>query len=300
MNASSPMKIPSFACFGFLLFGLFPSAEAQTLPGAVADVVLQLKLTGMDPATVSRDINGVVLRNERNKPIPAFEAFWEVRDEEDQLVEEIWERASRLRNEKYGNKEFLEDLVAFGVIDSIAGWSLKFVQPTYGVPDDLAGLTVGDGWYFLVHRNSEANPPISLNQIMVFDKDTTQSKATERISQRFDEAGEPTTSSRSLQESTRHEMTFIIDFNDVLPEEDEYYFDTQGIYAGGLRLQFLGPEKRPVFMPSAGKLSSLSGRMVYDEGDPETLRRRLVEGGVTHSAGKFSADVGIYADLIER
>jgi hypothetical protein len=294
------MKTLFLVCFGFLLLALAPRAQAQTTPGAIADVVLQLKLTGMDPATVSRNINGVVLRNERNKPIPAFEAFWEVRDEEDQLVEEIWERASRLRNEKYGNKEFLEDLVDFGVIDSIAGWSLKFVQPTYGVPDDLPGLSAGNGWYFLVHRNSEANPPISLNQIMVFDKDTTQSKATERISQRFDEAGEPTTSSRSLQESTRHEMTFIIDFNDVLPEEDEYYFDTQGIYAGGLRLQFLGPEKRPVFMPSAGKLSSLSGRMVYDEGDPETLRRRLVEGGVTHSAGKFSADVGIYADLIER
>ncbi len=294
------MKTPFLVCFGFLLLALAPRAQAQTTPGAIADVVLQLKLTGMDPATVSRNINGVVLRDGRNKPIPAFEAFWEVRDEEDRLVEENWEWASRLRNEKYGNKEFLQDLVDFGVIDSIAGWSIKFVQPTYGAPDDLAGLTDGDGWYFLVHRNSETNPPISLSQIMVFDKDTTQAKANERIIQRFDEAGEPTTSSRSLQESTRHEMTFIIDFNDVLPEEDEYYFDTQGIFAGGMRLQFLGPEKRPVFMPSAGKLSSLSGRMVFDEGIDETRLRRLVEGGVTHSAGKFSADIGIYADLIER
>lgn len=299
MHPHSPMKIPLFARLGILLFGLLPGVEAQTLPGAIADVVLQLKLTGMDPATVTREIDGTVVRDRNNKPIPAFEAFWEVRDE-GLLVEEIWEWASRLRNEKYGNKEFLEDLVALGVIESIAGWSLKFVQPTYGVPEDLPGLLAGNGWYFLVHRNSEANPPISLSQILVFDKDTTQAKANERISQRFDEAGEPTTSSRSLQESTRHEMTFIIDFNDVLPEEDEYYFDTQGIYAGGLRLQFLGPDKRPVFMPSAGKLSSLSGRMSFDEGIAETRRRRLVEGGLTHSAGKFSADVGIYADLIER
>jgi hypothetical protein len=295
----APMKLSTLACFGFLLFGLLPGAEAQTLPGAMADVVLQLKLTGMDPATVSRDINGLVLKDERNKPIPAFEAFWEVRDD-GVLVAENWEWASRLRNEKYGNKEFLEDLVELGVIESITGWSLKFVQPTYGVPEDLPGLMAGDGWYFLVHRNSELNPPIPLHRIIFFDKDTTQAKANERTTQRFDEAGEPTTSSRTLQESTRHEMSFIIDFNHELPEEVEYYFDTHGIYAGGMRLQFLGPDKRPVFMPSAGKLSSLSGRMVYEDFGSDTFRRRLVEGGVTHSAGKFSVDVGIYADLVER
>ncbi len=289
----------TLACFGFLLLAMAPRAQAQTTPGAIADVALQLKLTGMTPATVSRDINGVVLKDGRNKPIPAFEAFWQVRDGEDRVVEENLEWASRLRNEKYGNKEFLQDLVDLGVMDAIAGWSLKFVQPTYGTPDDQAGLTDGDGWYFLVHRDSETHPPIPLHRVIFFDKDTTQSKANERISQRFDEAGEPTTSTRSLQESTRQEMTFIIDFDDLLPDGDEYYFDTQGIYAGGMRLQFLGPDKRPVFMPSAGKLSSLSGRMVFDEGLDETRRRRLVEGGVTHSAGKFSADVTDYADLIE-
>jgi len=293
------MKIPLLSCFGFLICVWPPPAQAQTLPGAIADVVLQLKLTGMDPATVSRDINGEVLKDERNKPIPAFEVFWEVR-EEGLLVEENWEWASRLRTEKYGNKEFLEDLVELGVIESIAGWSLQFVQPTYGVPEDLRRLNAGNGWYFLVHRDSEANPPISLSQILRFDKDTTQAKATERTTQRYDAGGEPTTSTRALQEITRHEMSFIIDFNDVLPEEDEYSFDTQGIYAGGMRLQFLGPEKRPVFMPSAGKLSSVSGRMVYEELGSDTFVRRLVEGGLTHSAGKFSADVGIYADLVER
>ncbi len=293
------MKTSCLSCLGLLLFGLVSGALAQTTPGSIADVVLQLKLTGMDPATVSRDIHGNVLKDEKNKPIPSFEAFWEVRNQ-GLLIEEHWEWASRLSNAKYGNKEFLEDLVALGVIDSISGWSLKFVQPTFGVPEDLIGLVAGNGWYFLVHRNSEANAPISLSQIIVFDKDTTQAKANERTVQRFGEGETPTTSTRSFQETTRHEMTFIIDFNDVLPDGDEYYFDTQGIYAGGLRLQFLGPDKRPVFMPSAGKLSSLSGRMVYEDFDSDTFRRRLVEGGVTHSAGKFSANVGIYADLIER
>lgn len=113
-NPTVPMKLSTLACFGFLLFGLLSGVEAQTLPGAITDVVLQRKL---------------------------------------------------------------------------AGWPLKFVQPTYGVPEDVPGLNAGNGWYFPVHRNSEANAPISLSQIMVFDKDTTQAKATERTAQGYDDGG---------------------------------------------------------------------------------------------------------------
>lgn len=282
-----------------VLLGLTPRLEAQTTPGAIADVVLQFKLTGTDPATVSRRITGEIVRDDRNRPVLAFEAFWEVRNE-GVLVEENIERVTRLSNGRYGNKEFLEDLVEVGVIDSIAGWSLKFVQPTFGVPEDLIGLAAGDGWYFLVHRDSEANPPIPLNSILYFDKGNTQATSSERTTQRFGEGGVPTTNSRSFQETTRQDMDFIINFDRFFPEGQEYHLVSQGIYASGMRLQFLGPEKRPVFMPAAGKLSSLSGRMNYNLGEPESRRSWLVEGGMTQSAGKFFADVGIYVDKVDR
>lgn len=288
------MKTFSFIPLAALCCLAASAAPAQVVPGSAADVILQLKLTRTVPDLVARDEEGQALRGGKNKVSPVFENFWQVFENEVR-VETVLERGSRMESEKYGTKEFLEDLVEIGLIASIQGWSLKWVQPTLGDPADPGSLSVGEGQYFLVHRNSEANPPIPLGDLMFSETDNSQARMSDRLVNRFDAGDVLIGSSRTYQEQVRQQMALLIDFGAYNPEDSlDYTIEMHGIFAGGQRLQTLGGDRQPVFMPSAGKFSDISGRLLYQNLDPEVLDRALVEGGITYSAGKWVPDLSGY------
>lgn len=148
-------------------------------------------------------------------------------------------------------------LVEIGLISSIQGWSLKFVQPTLGDPADLGNLVACEGQYFLVHRHSQANPPIPLSGLMFAEMDNQQMKMSGRLTE-YCEAGDVLTgSSRSCQEQVRQQMAMLIDFGAYNPEDTlDYAIEMHGIHAGGLRLQTQGADRQPVCRPLASSVKS--------------------------------------------
>lgn len=288
------MKTSSFSAFAVLFCLAASAASAQVSPGSAADVILQLKLTRTVPNLAPRDEQGQVIRGGRNRALPVFENFWEVHENEVR-VQTILERGSQMVSERYGTKEFLEDLVEIGLISSIQGWSLKWVRPTLGDPADLASLATDDGQYFLVHRNSQANPPIPLSGLIFAEMDNRQAKMSERRVEYYEAGDVLTGSSRTYQEQVRQQMAMLIDFGAYHPEDTlDYTIEMFGLYAGGLRLQAQGPDKQPVFMPSAGKFSEINGQLTYQNLEAEVQDRALVEGGITYTAGKFVPDLSAY------
>lgn len=288
------MKTSSFSAFAVLFCLAASAASAQVVPGSVADVILQLKLTRTVPDLAPRDELGQVIRGGRNKAAPVFENAWEVHENEVR-VETLVERGSQMVSEKYGTKELLEDLVEIGLISSIQGWSLKWVRPTLGDPADLASLVADDGQYFLVHRNSQANPPIPMSGLIFVEMDNRQAKMSERAVEYYEAGDVLTGASRTYQEQVRQQMAMLIDFGAYNPEDAlDHSIEMHGIYAGGLRLQTQGPDKQPVFMPSAGKFSEINGQWVYQNLETEVQDRALVEGGITYTAGKWVADLSDY------
>ena len=288
------MKTSSLSSIAVLFCLAASAAQAQVVPGSSADVILQLKLTRTVPDLAPRDEQGQVIRGGRNKALPVFENVWDV-NENEVRVETHVERGSQMVSEKYGTKEFLGDLVEIGLISSIQGWSLKWVRPTLGDPADLASLVADEGQYFLVHRNSRANPPIPLSGLIFAEMDNRQAKMSERLIEYYEAGDVLTGSSRTYQEQVRQQMAMLIDFGAYNPEDNvDDSIEMFGLYAGGLRLQSQGPDKQPVFMPSAGKFSEINGQLAYQDLEAEVQDRALVEGGITYTAGKFVPDLSAY------
>lgn len=218
------MKTSSLSAFAVLCCLAVSAASAQVVPGSVADVILQLKLTRTVPDLAPRDELGQVIRGGRKRVLPVFENVWEVRENEVRVEARV-ERGSQMVSERYGTKEFLEDLVEIGLISSIQGWSLKWVRPTLGDPADLATLVADQGQYFLVHRNSQVNPPIPLSGLIFAEMDNRQARMSEHAVDHYEAGDVLTGSSRTYQEQVRQQMAMLIDFGAYIPDLSDYDFE---------------------------------------------------------------------------
>lgn len=115
-----------------LALSIAPQAVADK-PGAISTVRLNLQLKTSAPGTFVRKANGgAFVRGEDNQFIPTEDNIWGVKHNGKHA--NYQESVTKIVTTRYGNREFLEDLLAEGVIPdgSIRGWSIKMFDTPSG------------------------------------------------------------------------------------------------------------------------------------------------------------------------
>jgi|GEM_PF-1171481 len=113
-------------------FTLAPSAVAQgSSAGVESNIVIALKLNFPIPDVVERTPEGEVVLDEDEKPVLDYQTVYNT--VKGDIRTDVEEYGSKVKAEKYGNKELLEDLLEKGGYfpegeTSIKGWSLKQVE----------------------------------------------------------------------------------------------------------------------------------------------------------------------------
>lgn len=305
------MKLP------FLLLALIAGqAAAQTsLPGSVGSVQFNLTLSFSRPGTVLKD-------PDTGRPLPARDAFgaplggpayfndWLIlknRGTEPYSDEYHEEYVSKIGTRRYGNKEFLTDLIQAGILPQygnapyLAGWSIVQATPTF--LDEFP--FTGTSRFYAVHKTQ--GDIVDLNGVVFRGyPDTYSSGYAANVNYHYIErylyATDTTTVTEADQSNWKSTRIYYIDFSGEPFDESGIfvgYARMEGVFSSSERLTSLGSglNRVPVYAVGATKLTGISGQgPVYDE---ENDTRAVIEGSISTAAGRVQADVSYFPGIGE-
>ena len=276
------MKSPKMQllCLAASMLPYAASAEYIELANSQT-VTFALTETYSAPALQEKDADGKLLKDENNKTIPTYLNEYSVDTMQSQLVLKTVnteEYASKMQTAKISNKEILEDLMEDGVIDSIAGYSISYIDT---VSDDQ----LDDDGFYLVKKGAE---PISIN---------------EYLSVNFSEDSEDY---RPLAESLNYievetedfvkgTTTFVVKGSEKFKEAVSISYKSStftalitgiGSFGSSVKTFGKGADAYSADIPSGGKISSASGGLRYsrEEGE-EYVDDSVLEGSISYGAG---------------
>lgn len=291
-----------------LLTGLFfvtaLSAQAQ-VPGSVSNIVLNLTISQSSEGTVQKDPETgkpITGKDEFGDPLggPAFWNEWTLLKPDSELYRR--EYVSKIRTEKYGNKELLTDLLDAellpaigGGAPSIAGWTIVEVTGTVenfdGQPEVIARPT-----FYAFHPASGV--AVLLSGVVIAIDDQVRSGEAENWTEQYtrqtnfvkDTETVTFTSSGSTQTIVRLVMDFQmqLELGDLSTSMAQF----QGRYSRQEKLSTVtAPDKTKlqVFQCGPTKLDSISGSgPIYGELEED---RSVIGGQWSTSAGKLFNDI---------
>lgn len=271
----------------------FAQAEPEPRRGCIADMLFQLTLSYTDAGTVDKDQFGKPIKGP-NGTTPDYQNTYDV-IKRGVKTETVDEDVSKITTHRYSTKEFLMDLEYLGVIEDIAGWSLKKLQVTDR--ESLRYVRAVPPKFYLVNKDPGIEP-IVLGDLIDVDTYASATAENDVFRTLFDTEGDPVGEARSYAATIKREVFLDIDFEDWLDEEEYQEIELGGIYSGKENLQFVGPNKLPVVMLNAEKITSVSGSYYYEDAIDNYFYYDILEGSITFSAGKFVPDVSVYPDSL--
>ncbi len=311
------MKLPLL--FTGLLFSAVSPGWAQ-MPGSVANVIFNLTLSYSKEGTVMKDETTgkpITGKDEFGDPLggPAFYNMWTItktkeivsEDTPDEYVttivsEDTYEEyVSKIGTRKYGNKEFLMDLVENGVLPEIgnapfiAGWTLVQVTGTFDEGDEFY---TGPDVIYAVHAGEDITVLLS-GVVIERDYDVRSGYAENwnyKYVNKVNYPKETDTTTITETGSWKSVRRYIIDFEGLL-EWGDYTESTaqfQGIYTNTEKLAKVrtGDPENPeagVYQCGPSKLDKISGSGPYY--GEEAFDREVIEGTLSTAAGKLSPDI---------
>ncbi|MEN3943001.1 hypothetical protein WJU23_17010 [Prosthecobacter sp. SYSU 5D2] len=259
-----------------------------SLPGTLSKVSFNITVTKVVEGTVAKDVNGKPLKKGTEGAGPAFTNEYEL-SKGGAKVADVAEFESKTVTRKYTIKNFLDDMVALEVIDSIKGWSLvracgTALEPVMSVPVEeeeqevfLGNKVVGEdlGFYLVKKGGETVNvTPYFVFMSMALLKDTTSEKMVTPVAE-GDEAA-PFVYSYASKFKRIGLLMISATQSDVLgglfggllggglvgvtPADVEYQdIDVDaylgvGVATGTEKVGTFGPEKEPIFLPGATKV----------------------------------------------
>ncbi len=293
-----------------VLLAATSAVDAQSLPGSVGSVLFNLTLSFSLPGTVLKDPDTgkpLPAKDEFGAPLggPAYSNDWLIlKSRGDIPVSDEYheEYVSKIGTRKYGNKEFLTDLIEAGILPQygnaphLAGWSIVQVTPTFM---DEYPFT-GESRFYAVH--SAQGDIVDLNAVIFRGyPDTYSSGYAANVNyhylERYQYATDTTAVTETDLSSWKSTRIYYIDFSgEPFDAEDVFvgYARMEGVFASSERLASLGGSlnRVPVYVVGATKLTGVSGQgPVFDE---ENDTRCVIEGMMGTAAGKLQADVSHY------
>lgn len=297
-----------------LLAAILLSSASSTLaqvPGSVSNLVISL--------TTSQSVEGTVQKDpETGKPItgkddfgaplggPAFSNEWTItkNNSEGAPLSELYvsEYVSKIRTEKYGNKELLMDLLDAGLLPaigdgepSIAGWAIVEVSGTVEDIDGLPSLVRLPVFYAYHAASGEV---VLLSGTILSIDDLVRSGYAENWTQRYTRKNDFLKETESVTftstGTTQNLVRLLMDFQGVLDAGDESgsMAQFQGRYSRQEKLTtVVAPDKSkiPVFQCGPGKIENVTGSgPLYGDLEED---RSLIGGQWTTSAGKLFSDI---------
>lgn len=312
-RTSKPLELMKSRLLLLVLLAGTATAQTVPLPGSVGSVLFKLTLSFSRPGTLLRD-------PDTGKPLPARDAFgaplggpaysneWLILNSRgDVPVSDEYheEYVSKIGTRKYGNKEFLSDLIEAGILPQygnaphLAGWSIVQVTPTFM---DEYPFT-GESRFYAVH--SAQSDIVELSAVIFRGyPDTYSSGYAANVNyhylERYQYATDTTAVTETGLSSWKSTRIYYIDFSgEPFDVEDVFvgHARMEGVFASSERLASLGGSlnRVPVYAVGATKLTSISGQgPVFDE---ESDTRCVIEGMMATAAGKLQADVSHYPGI---
>lgn len=280
------------------------------IPGSISNVVLKLTLSTTLEGTVQKDeTTGKPLsgKDEEGNPlaIPTFYNAWWFSREDRQgnvLSEEGHEEYSlKIGVRRYGNKEFLTDLLEHGYLPEdeggagIAGWSLAEV---YGTSAGLDDFHLGPEYLYAVHAKRGLR--ILLTGIVIQrDYDVRSGEAENwyyKSSHKIDYVRDKEFKTLSHTRSWEFVQRYLLDFDGYLEEGDAsisaYQFQGVCTRAELLAQVATGNAENPVtrvYRCGPSKMDQISGSGPHVQ--PNFFGFQIVRGSMTTSTGKVVPDI---------
>lgn len=268
------MKSPKIQllCLATVMLPYAVSAQVDTSQAISQAVTFTLTETYTAPGLLEKDGEGKLVKDENNKTIPDYwnEYTVETYKGED-LVKSVSteEWAAKMGTAKISNKEILEELKSDGVIQSITGYAISYIDI-----DDGAS----DGGFYLTKKGAE---PISIDQYLDIGR-YNSSYAVGGTWKRVltdDYVKETYTESETGSEKSKESITI----NFTVPR-----FSAQiagiGSFGSAVKTFGKGEDAYTQTIPAAGKISSVSGGLTYaEELDVEDVS--VLEGNISLAAG---------------
>lgn len=267
----------------------FAQEDLKPRRGCIADMLFQLTLSYTDAGTVDKDQFGKPIKGP-DGTTPDYENTYDV-VKRGVKTETVDEYVSKITNHRYSTKEFLMDLEYLGVIEDIAGWSLKKLQVTG--QESLEFVSTRGPQFYLVHKDPGIEP-IMLDNLIEVETYASATAENDVFRILFDSEGEPVGEARSYAATIKREVYLDIDFEDWLDEDEYQEIELGGIYSGKENLQFVGLDKQPVIMLNGEKITSVNGSYYYEDVINDYYYYDVLEGSITFSAGKLVPDVSVY------
>lgn len=296
-----------------LLAGILLSTAFSTLaqvPGSVAPVSFNFTISYSKEGTVLKDETTgkpITGKDEFGDPLggPVFYNMWTITktDKEENIVSEdtYEEYVSKIGPRRYGNKEFLMDLVENGFLPAIgnapfiAGWTI--VQVTGTLEGD--GPYTGPDLFYAVHAGEGVTVLLS-GVVIARDYDVNSGYAenwTYKYANKVNYDKETDITTESSAGNWKEVRRYVIDFDDFLESGDASVslVQFQGIYTSAEKLTKVrtgdpdNPEV-PVIQCGPSKLDKVSGAGAYYFAD-EVEDREVIEGLFTAGAGKVYPDI---------
>lgn len=281
--------------------------------GTISKVTIGLTISSTGPGTAAKDPEtGKPLKKGTEGAGLVSSNEWTI-TKNDEIQQEGSEYVTKIIVKKYSNKEFLLDLVDYGVIPDITGWSVVKAQESITPEDPNSGATPQPGFeqIFLVNKNSDLDP-INVSEHLSYGYSTTAYEGNSSTVLNFKD-GEPVFPfKKSFASKFKGQGGATIEFarQEVVEgdpetlEDDETFnysdnFYLNGAYTGGQKLSFLGAAKTPVLVPAAGKLV-LFGQFNSNDESEDIQEFGFVEGSISFSAGKVTDDLSAFEFQVNR
>lgn len=293
-----------------LLFGLVANAPAA-VPGSVTNVTFALKLSYLREGVSKKDDRGRLLRG--IDAGPTFENQWTFFTERNNKGRDSltqgghYEYAAKTGVHRYGNRQFLRDLLETGVLPEpekgIAGWALVRVNATFEVLTDRS--MTGKDCFYAVHAKRNHIVPLN-GRVILEDEDYFEERSgyvedenRAYMQTYFYLTGEQTSSleqagtSRSVR---RYQLNVRGEVLDPVKRGESAQFQCLKTQALTLTQVKTGNSRSPLarvvkFGPA--RFDKLTGTGAYAaENHPyyEGLRE-IIEGSISVSAGRVFPDI---------
>jgi hypothetical protein len=143
-------NIKQITLFAVASSALVTASAAVPVPIQGSEQTLTIQLA------THKTVDGTYVKDEDGKTVSPKEST----DENDWSKGDVdyYEYVTKIETQKYGNKQILEELDEAGVIDGIAGWSIKLIE--------RVGLEDSDSELFLVKKDT---PPIPIGEYLTLN-----------------------------------------------------------------------------------------------------------------------------------
>lgn len=272
--ASSPAAVPEEPLFGAISSATFAFTLTTTAPGTVAKDNTGKPLPKTDPASGPDSSNEWVV-SKNGKP-----------------AERVSEVMTKSVLSKYSNKELLLDLVSFGVIEDIKGWSVVKVQATQTHSGrEPVEQAAGPLHLYLTHKTKN---PVCLTPYIKLNTEVNEAGVTynSRSVTKLDDEGEPVPGSRTDAHAMAYKAAGFCQLRltktvqtEEGPSQHTRRFVISAMYSGGEKLALFGPDKVRVIVPTAAKMGSVIGNHSYYKLLEDDFTGGYIEGSLSFGAG---------------